>query len=101
MKTRLVFGLVSIALLLGITAATGLADPNLTNVGAHRHFIVQPDGSKVSVGPELCGNLDNPGLQQAFNQFHRNHHVAGGNSIGPVAPGLHNGQGAEIAATPC
>jgi len=93
MKKRLVFGLVSIAVLLGVTAATGLADPDLNNVTPHRHWI-----GGVQVGPRVC---DNPNLQEAFNQFHNNLHVATGSSIGPAAPGLHNGQGGEISATGC
>ena len=93
MKKRLVFGLVSIAVLLGVTAATGLADPDLNNVTPHRHWI-----GGVQVGPRVC---DNPNLQEAFNQFHNNLHVPGGTSIGPAAPGLHNGQGGELKATGC
>jgi hypothetical protein len=91
MKTRLVFGLVIIAVLLGVGAATSLADPNLTDVRPHRHWI-----NGVQVGPRVC---DNPNLQEAFNQFHNNLHVSSG--FGPAAPGLHNGQGGEITATGC
>jgi len=101
MKKRLVFGLVSIAVLLGVTAATGLADPDLTTVPPHRHFIEQPDGTRVPVGPQVCDNLDHPGLRNAFNQFHNNLHIATSSSIGPAAPGLHNGQGGELKATGC
>lgn len=97
MKERIVFGVVAIAVLLSIGAATGLADPNLGNVPKHRHWI---GGAWVGsqVGPRVC---DNPNLQAAFNQFHNNAHVAGGSSIGPAAPGLHNGQGGEISSSPC
>jgi hypothetical protein len=93
-----------------ILASTGasLADPNLPNVGAHRHFIETPTGL-VEVGPRLC---DNPSLQQAFNQFHFNVHHShiriGGTdvyipSLGPQegAPGLHNGRGADLAIGRC
>lgn len=80
------------------TAAASLADPNLGNVGAHRHWVETPTGERIQVGPRFC---DNANLQAAFNQFHNNLHVAGGTSIGPAAPGLHNSQGAEIKATPC
>jgi hypothetical protein len=96
MKARLVLALVSIAALL-ILAATSLADPNLGNVPAHRHWIATPAGM-VEVGPRLC---DNPDLQSAFNQFHNNIHVATASSIGPVAPGLHNFNGAELIFTGC
>lgn len=96
MKERLVLGLLSIAALL-IFAATSLADPNLGNVPAHRHWIATPAGM-VEVGPRLC---DHPSLQSAFNQFHNNIHVATASSIGPAAPGLHNFTGAELRFTPC
>jgi len=102
MNTRLIFALVGIAVLLGsavlfgIAAVSGHADPNLRNVPPHRHWI-----NGVQVGPDLCDNPDNPGIQQAFNEFHNNPHVATSSSIGPAAPGLHNGMGGEIAFTPC
>jgi hypothetical protein len=100
MKARLVLSLViigsGIAVLLGFHAVAGRADPNLPNVPPHRHWI---NGNQV--GPDLCDNLNNPGIRKAFNQFHNNLHVAGPASIGPAAPGLHNGQGGEIAFTPC
>lgn len=97
MKKRLIVGiLLAIATVL-VTAAISLADPNLTNVSAHRHWISTPAGA-VEVGPRLC---DNASLQEAFNQFHNNLHVATGSSIGPAAPGLHNLKGAEITATGC
>ena len=79
----------------------GVADPDLTNVAAHRHFIVTPAGQFIAVGPDLCDNLGDPGIQEAFNQFHNNLHIATQYSIGPAAPGLHNGQGGEIVPTPC
>jgi hypothetical protein len=86
--------LVATAALLGV--GTGRADPNLPNVPAHRHWI---NGNQV--GPNLCDNLDNPGIRKAFNQLHNNLHVATAASVGPAAPGLHNGQGGEIAFTIC
>ena len=101
MKARLVIGLASIAVLVGITAATGLADPNLNLVAPHRHFIQQPDGTRVPVGPQICGNTDNLGLWKAFSEFHNNLHVLTSSSIGPLAPGLHDGQGGEIKAAGC
>lgn len=100
MKARIVFGLVIIAAVVGITAATGLADPNLGPVPAHRHFLKQPDGTLVPFGPQVCDHLDNPGVVAAFAQFHNNLHVATGSSIGPAAPGLHNQQGGELVAMP-
>ena len=79
----------------------GVADPNLANVPAHRHFIETPTGQLIPVGPDLCDNLGDPGIQQAFNEFHNNLHIATPSSIGPAAPGLHNGQGGELVARSC
>jgi hypothetical protein len=79
----------------------GVADPDLTNVAAHRHFIKTPTGQLIPVGPDLCDNLGDPGIQEAFNQFHNNLHIATASSIGPAAPGLHDGQGGELVARPC
>jgi hypothetical protein len=86
--------------LLLATAAPGLADPNLPDIGAHRHFVRTATGELVEVGPRLC---DNPRLQRAFNQFHSNVHLAVAGSPGPsqAAPGLHNGFGAELESRPC
>ena len=100
--------------LIVLTIATGVlvggaslasADPNLPDVGAHRHFIQTPSGL-VQVGPRLC---DDASLQHAFNEFHFNVHHSGTSptghfeSLGPQegAPGLHNATGAEITARPC
>jgi hypothetical protein len=102
MNARLVIALVGLAALLGMAvlfafgAATGRADPNLANVPPHRHWI-----NGVQVGPDICDNPGNAAIQKAFNEFHNNLHVATASSIGPAAPGLHNGQGGEIAPTPC
>ena len=52
-------------------------------------------------GPTSVTTRVIPGIQQAFNEFHNNLHVATQYSIGPAAPGLHNGQGGEIVPTPC
>jgi hypothetical protein len=71
-----------------------------TNPPNHRHFLVTPDGL-VPVGPQIC---QDPSLQQAFNEFHYNIHHSQVPGIGDIptlgpqggAPGLHNGQGAEV-----
>src|SRR4051812_35625811 len=82
--------------------SVGGADPNLNNVPKHSHWLVTGTAPNLvylsQVGPDLCNN---PNLQNAFNQFHNNIHSAGSSAIGPAAPGLHNGQGAEIASRPC
>jgi hypothetical protein len=79
-------------------AGSAFADPNLTNVPPHRHYIQTSTGELVQVGPRVC---DDPSLQAAFNQFHNNLHVVTSSGIGPAAPGLHNLRGAEILAGPC
>ena len=98
MKARLAVGIVSGMAAILIAVATSRADPKLNNVPRHRHFVRTESGGLVEVGPRLC---DNPNLQNAFNQFHNNLHVASGSSIGPAAPGLHNFTGAELLASGC
>jgi hypothetical protein len=101
-KMQIALGLVCLTLFLasaalfGIVVTSGHADPNLPNVPPHRHWI---NGEQV--GPDICDNPGNAGIQQAFNEFHNNLHIATQYSIGPAAPGLHNGQGGEIRPTPC
>jgi hypothetical protein len=77
---------------------TAFADPDLTTVPPHRHYILTPAGDLKQVGPRVC---DNASLQNAFNQFHNNIHVVTSAGIGPAAPGLHNLRGAEIMSGPC
>lgn len=97
MKPRLALGIATGVAAVLIAVATSRADPNLTNVPPHRHF-VQTSAGLVEVGPRVCGN---PELQAAFNQFHNNIHIATGSSIGPAAPGLHNFTGADLLASGC
>ena len=98
MKGRLAVGAAAVVAAILFTVSNGRADPNLTNVPPHRHFVQTPSGELVEVGPQVC---DNPKLQKAFDQFHNNVHRATGSSIGPVAPGLHNFVGAELSASGC
>ncbi len=84
------------AILFGLGAVNAIGDPNLGDVRPHRHWIQNSSGELVQVGPRVC---DDPSLQAAFNQFHNNLHISAGH--GPAAPGLHNGMGGEIVATPC
>lgn len=79
-------------------APFALADPNLTNIQPHRHYVETPTGARVEVGPRVC---DDPSLQAAFNQFHNNTHIVSSSGIGPAAPGLHNFKGADLLAGPC
>ena len=109
LRHALLVALAGAAALLG-TTLPALADPDLPPVPRHRHFVMKPDGTRVEVGPRLC---DDPSLQQAFNQFHFNIHHSElrgpGGVVIPVvsngpqngAPGLHNGFGADLIATPC
>jgi hypothetical protein len=93
----LLSGLFAGAILIGSGNLT-FADPNLPNIPPHRHFVRNADGQLVEVGPRVC---DNPKLQTAFNQFHANTHTFVAGSLGPVAPGLHNGVGGEVLARGC
>ena len=97
-KAPLVAGMTAGVAMIVFAVSTGLADPNLGNIPPHRHYVMTPSGSMVEVGPRVCGN---PQLQKAFNQFHANIHAPTGSSIGPVAPGLHNGFGPELLAGGC
>lgn len=94
---KMAFGLAAGMTAVLIAVATSQADPNLTNIPAHRHYVNTPTGL-VEVGPRVC---DNPDLQRAFNQFHNNIHAASGSSIGPAAPGLHNFKGADLMFSGC
>jgi hypothetical protein len=96
MKMRALLASVLLVGLIGFSAVTATADPNLANVTPHRHWIQLTSGELFQVGPIVC---DNPDLQEAFNQFHNNLHVSAG--FGPAAPGLHNFTGADITATGC
>jgi hypothetical protein len=98
MKGRLAVGAAAVVAAIVFTVSNGNADPNLLTVPAHRHWIQTPTGEYVEVGPNVC---DNPNLQRAFNQFHNNVHRVTGSGIGPAAPGLHNGFGAELSASLC
>jgi hypothetical protein len=101
---------VAIASTVGVLAYGGaaLADPStmFEPVPPHRHFLVQPDGTRVPIGPQVC---ENPDLAPAFAQFHYNIHHSHLPGIGVVdtlgpqdgAPGLHNSLGADMTATLC
>src|SRR5215204_830263 len=83
--------LIVVTMIGGVLAWASIAgaDPNLSDVTSHRHYIQTEDGKTVQVGPRVC---DDPALQHAFNEFHANTHTHNGvtGEIGPVAPGLHN-----------
>ena len=97
MKMRLGLGIAAAVAAILVAVSTTQADPNLGNIPPHRHY-VQTSNGLVEVGPRVCGN---PQLQKAFNQFHNNIHLASGSAIGPVAPGLHTFNGAELKASGC
>lgn len=101
---RMLLALFALVGLFG-TAGVAIADPNLTDVPAHRHFLATPSGL-VQVGPNVC---DNASLQDAFNQFHYNVHHSFSSPTTPVptlgpqdgAPGLHNSKGADLTIRMC
>lgn len=105
-RVRLTFVVGAAVTLLLAFASGAIADPpdELTSPPDHRHFIATPNGP-VPVGPQIC---EDPDLQQAFNEFHYNVHHSAVPGIGDIptngpqngAPGLHNGQGAEIFGVP-
>lgn len=94
------------AVLIGVLAAVAVADPNVPDITAHRHFVQNASGDLVQVGPRLC---DDASLQKAFNQFHINIHNSATTPTTPIvtngpqhgAPGLHNFRGAEVMPKPC
>lgn len=83
-----------------VPAGAALADPNLTDVKRHQHYIVTPNGEVVPIGPDFCND---PDLQDAFNQFHNNVHHSGILNKGPVggAAGLDDGRGADLGVSGC
>jgi hypothetical protein len=103
LKLRSLFAFVIVGGSTALLAGSSLADPPDTLISPpnHRHFIVTPNGRLVPVGPQICGH---PERQQAFNAFHYNVHHSEVPGIGDIAtlgpqdgaPGLHNGQGAEV-----
>jgi hypothetical protein len=90
-----------------IAATVAVADPNVPNIAAHRHFLATPSGTLVQVGPRLC---DDARLQNGFNQFHINIHVSATSPTTPIdtlgpqhgAPGIHDiNNGAALVIRPC
>jgi hypothetical protein len=97
MRARIVVALGMVVAALAL-ASMGAADPNLSNIPQHRHWVETPSGNFVQVGPRVC---DNANLQNAFNQFHNNIHAVSATGIGPAAPGLHNDKGADMTFSGC
>lgn len=105
LKFKLTLRLAAALVIALVPAGAALADPPDTLIDApnHRHFIVTPNGDFVQIGPDICTN---PDLQEAFNEFHFNiHHsllpgIGHIDTLGPQdgAPGLHDGQGADMTA---
>jgi len=89
-----------------VPAGASLADPGLSDVRAHQHYLQTPNGDRVPIGPNVCAN---PDLQDAFNQFHYNIHGSASSPTTPVetlgpqhgAPGLHDDKGGDLAITGC
>lgn len=97
MSNRLQIALLALAVSSPI-AAVAVADPGVSDVPAHRHYVTHPNGERSETGPRVC---DDPSVQNAFNQYHSNNHRSTSTSQGPVNPGLHDGRGGEITAGPC
>jgi hypothetical protein len=49
----------------------------------HQHFLVLPDGSRLPVGPDICGN---PAAAQGFYGFHQNVHTGTPNQFAFQGP---------------
>ena len=113
MKTRSKLALIGVSTIipLSVFAGVGLADPSdlfVAQVPPHRHFISNPSGQLVPVGPQIC---EHPELEAAFLQFHHNVHHSfvppntTVHTLGPQdgAPGLNpnQGTGAFITARLC
>ena len=83
-----------------VPPGAALADPALTDVSPHQHYLVTPNEDWVPIGPDIC---DDPNLQEAFNQFHNNVHHSGAQNEGPEggAPGLDDDNGSGLAVTGC
>jgi hypothetical protein len=100
---RKLFVLTVLTAVFVVAGGAALADPNLSlQAQPHRHYI-QIGTTLAEVGPRYCDNLDSEAIKAAFTEFHANTHTHNGvtGEIGPVAPGLHNGAGAEITSGPC
>lgn len=98
--SKFTFRLAAASVIALVPAGASLADPGLSNVGRHQHYILTPSGNRVEIGPDFCANSD---LQNAFNQFHYNIHDSVAPTKGPQdgAPGLHDGEGADMARSLC
>jgi hypothetical protein len=97
MRKQLLVGVALTGVAIGGTIGMAVADSGLNDIGPHRHFI-----GGQEVGPRICDHPDDPGIQEAFNQFHANHHnhnVTGGQ--GPVAPGINDEQGPKLTPGVC
>lgn len=102
-RKRFTLGFATAVVLALVPASPGFADPpsTLSDIARHQHYIITPDGDLVEIGPDIC---DNPDLQNAFNQFHYNvHRNSGAPTNGPQsgAPGLHDGQAADMQVSSC
>jgi hypothetical protein len=81
------------ALFVALGTAPAADAGRATFVPAHHHFIEQPDGTRVAVGPDACGD---PKMQTAFNEFHAHIHVGAANTAFD-----HGHNPVDIKAGPC
>lgn len=105
-RSRFALRLAAASVIALVPAGASLADPGLSDVRAHQHYLQTPNGDRVAIGPNVCAN---PDLQDAFNQFHYNIHGSASSPTTPVetlgpqlgAPGLHDDQGGDLAISGC
>lgn len=103
---KLIVLLVTSVALIGTVVGVAVADPGLTPTTSfmpHKHFIVMENGTLVEVGPRVCDEGNNSPRWGAFLQFHSNLHTHTNmtGATGPVAPGLHDGNGPVLMPRLC
>ena len=59
-----------------VGTSTVQAEKPTTGAPLHRHYIEQPDGTRVYVGPDVCANL---ALQQGWAAYHVKVHLGAAN----------------------
>lgn len=98
MRKQLLAGVALVCVAIGGTIGVAMADKDLSDHPIdHRHYI---NGQEV--GPRICDHPDDAGVQEAFNQFHANHHSHGGTGgQGPIAPGINDEQGPRLTFSAC
>jgi hypothetical protein len=83
-----------VLLLAGGLATAGALPASADHVPPHQHFVVAPDGTLITVGPDGC--LFGP--SEAFDQFHFNAHLGTPNQEAFRRP---NNPVSFLAPVPC